>query len=69
MQRVTEHAYRAGASLVTPLFTDDTSVRARFRYANDEAFDVSSDWLMSGVAHAFQGEQRAYSLFLMADNP
>ena len=26
VQRVTEHAYRAGASLVTTLFTDDASV-------------------------------------------
>jgi aminopeptidase len=67
VQRVTEHAYRAGASLVTPLFTDDASVRARFRYAKDEAFDVSIDWLMDGMARAFQ--EGAAGLFLMADNP
>ena len=67
VQRVTEHAYRAGASLVTVFFMDDTSVRARFRYANGEAFDVSSNWLMDGMARAFQ--EGAAGLFLMADNP
>lgn len=67
VQRVTEHAYRAGASLVTTLFTDDASVRARLHYANDASFDVSSDWLMDGMARAFQ--EGAAGLFLMADNP
>lgn len=67
VRRVTEHAYRAGASLVTPLFTEDASVRARFRYGNVEAFDVSIDWLMDGMARAFQ--EGAACLFLMADDP
>jgi aminopeptidase len=67
VQRVTEHAYRAGASLVTTLFTDDASVSARLRSAKDAAFDVSSDWLLDGMARAFQ--EGAACLFLMADNP
>jgi aminopeptidase len=67
IRRVTEHAYRAGASLVTTLYADDVSMLARFRYANGESFDVGSDWLQSGVARAFQ--DGAAGLMLFADNP
>jgi leucyl aminopeptidase (aminopeptidase T) len=40
--RVTERAYRARASLVTTLYTDDVSTRSRFRYVNNESFEVDS---------------------------
>jgi aminopeptidase len=67
VRRVTEHAYQAGASLVTTLYADDVSTRARFRYANSESFDVGTDWLQSGVAQALQ--EGAAGLFLFADDP
>ena len=67
VRRVTEHAYRAGASLVTTLYADDVSTRARFRYANSESFDVGTDWLQTGVARAFQ--EGAAGLYLFADDP
>jgi aminopeptidase len=67
VRRVTEHAYRAGASLVTALYADDVSTRARFRSANNESFDVGSDWLQRGVAQALQ--DGAAALFLFADDP
>jgi aminopeptidase len=38
VRRITEHAYRAGASLVTTFFSDDEATLARFRYASAQAF-------------------------------
>ena len=38
-RRITEQAYRAGASLVTTLYTDDEAALMRYRYAPDESFD------------------------------
>ena len=67
VRRVTEHAYRAGASLVTTVYADDVSTRARFRHAKNGSFDVGADWLQSGVARAFQ--EGAAALFLVADDP
>jgi aminopeptidase len=54
VRRVTDHAYRAGAHLVTTLFTDDEATLSRFRYAPDESFDKAAGWLHSGVAAAFR---------------
>ena len=53
-RRITEHAYRAGATLVTTLFTDDESTLARYQYAPDESFDRAPIWLMDGVAAAYK---------------
>ncbi len=53
-RRVTEQAYRAGASLVTTLFTDEESTLMRFRYAPDESFDRAAEWLQEGVASAYR---------------
>ena len=54
VRRITEHAYRAGGSLVTTLFTDEEATLMRFRYAPDESFDRASDWLQEGLAAAFR---------------
>ena len=51
---ITEHAYRAGAALVTTLFTDEEATLLRFRYAPEESFDRAAEWLHSGVAAAFR---------------
>ena len=67
VRRVTEHAYRAGASLVTAFYTDDESRLARFRYAPDEAFDVASGWLAEGIANAFRGN--AARMAISGDDP
>ena len=53
-RRITEQAYRAGASLVTTLFSDEQSALARFRFAPDDSFDRAADWLHKGVADAFR---------------
>jgi len=54
VRRITEHAYRAGASLVTTFYSDDEATLARFRYARDESFDTAATWLQDGVAQAFR---------------
>jgi aminopeptidase len=53
-RRITEHAYRAGASLVTTLFADDEATLARYRYAPDASFDKAAGWLYDGMGAAFK---------------
>jgi aminopeptidase len=53
-RRITEHAYKAGASLVTALFTDEESVLLRFRYGPDASFDAAPSWLYEGMAQAYR---------------
>jgi aminopeptidase len=54
VRRITEHAYRAGASLVTALYTDDETALMRYRYAPDAAFDHAAKWLYDGMGAAFK---------------
>ena len=54
VRRITEHAYKAGASLVTTLFSDEEATLMRFRHAPDESFDAASGWLYEGMANAFK---------------
>jgi aminopeptidase len=67
VRRVTEHAYRAGASLVTTIYTDDVAALARFIHAPDEAFDVAPAWLFNGMAEAFKSG--AARLAIAGENP
>ncbi len=67
VRRITEHAYKAGASLVTTFYADDESRLARFKYAPDEAFDVASGWLSEGIANAFRGN--AARMSISGENP
>ena len=53
-RRITEHAYKAGASLVTTLFSDEQSALLRFRYAPDASFDAAASWLYEGMAQAYR---------------
>jgi aminopeptidase len=53
-RRITEHAYRAGASLVTTLLSDDVATLLRYRHAPDSSFDKAAGWLYDGVAAAFR---------------
>lgn len=53
VRAVSRAAYRAGASLVTPLIADPEVALARYRHAPDNSFEVAPDWLYSGMAEAF----------------
>jgi aminopeptidase len=67
VRRITEHAYRAGASLVTALLSDDETTLARFRYAPDAAFDTAPGWLFEGMAQAYRAG--AARLAIAGENP
>ena len=54
-RKITEQAYRAGASLVTTIYSDDDAQLMRYRYAPDEAFDKAAAWLYDGMGAAFRG--------------
>ncbi|MGA7887080.1 MAG: aminopeptidase [Acidobacteriaceae bacterium] len=54
VRRITEHAYKAGASLVTALLGDEESALLRFRYGADASFDAASGWLYEGMAAAYR---------------
>src|SRR5690606_2678807 len=66
-RRVVAHAYKAGAGLVTPLFSDDEITLTRYRDAPDASFDRAEAWLYEGVAKAF--EAGAARLAIRGDNP
>ncbi|MGH9738616.1 MAG: aminopeptidase [Candidatus Acidiferrales bacterium] len=53
-RRITEHAYKAGASLVTTLFADEESALIRFRNASDASFDAAPSWLYQAMANAYR---------------
>jgi aminopeptidase len=66
-RRITEHAYRAGATLVTTLFSDDESSLMRYRSAANESFDHAAKWLYEGMAAAFKSG--AARLAIAGGNP
>jgi aminopeptidase len=53
-RRITAHAYRAGASLVTTLLADDAATLLRYRLAPDDSFGKAAGWLYDGMAAAFR---------------
>jgi aminopeptidase len=66
-RRITEHAYRAGAALVTTLFTDEDATLMRYHHAPDESFDRAAKWLYDGMGEAFKsGSAR---LAIAGNNP
>ncbi len=50
---IADEAYKAGAGLVTPIFSDEEIALSRFRFAADGSFDRAPGWLYEGVAKAF----------------
>jgi aminopeptidase len=64
---ITKHAYKAGASLVTTLFTDEESGLLRYRYGADGTFDKAAGWLYEGMAAAYKSG--AARLAITGGNP
>jgi len=54
VRRITEHAYKAGAKLVTTFFSDDATTLARYQYAPDDSFDYAPTWYFDAIASAFK---------------
>ena len=55
VRRITDHAYRAGALLVTTFYSDDPCVLSRFEQAPEASFDYAPVWLQDAIATAFKG--------------
>ena len=64
---IAEHAYKAGAGIVTTLFSDEELTLARYRYAPDFSFDRATGWLYDGIAKAFS--ENAARLAIYAEDP
>jgi len=67
VRRITEHAYKAGALLVTTTYADDEATLARYKFAPDTSFDHAAQWMADGVAAAFKSG--AARLALAGSNP
>ena len=67
VRRITEHAYKAGALLVTTFYADDETVLARYKYAADASFDHAATWMANGIEAAFKSG--AARLALAGANP
>jgi aminopeptidase len=67
VRRIAEHAYKAGAGLVTPIFSDEELTLARYRYGKDASFDRAAGWLHEGAAKAFAANTAR--LAIVGDDP
>jgi aminopeptidase len=67
VRRITEHAYKAGAGLVTTFYSDEEATLMRYRNAPDDSFDRSPSWLYDGMAQAFSANTAR--LAVAGDNP
>jgi aminopeptidase len=68
VRRITSHAYRAGATLVTTLYGDEVTTLMRFKEARDASFDAAPTWLFNGMAEAFRDGNCA-RLAIIGDDP
>src|SRR6478752_7864719 len=55
VRRIAEHAYKAGAGLVTTFLSDEELTLSRDRFGHDLSFDRAAGWLYEGMAKAFSG--------------
>jgi aminopeptidase len=67
VRRIAEHAYRAGAGLVTPILSDEAVTLSRYRFGRDESFDRAAGWLYEGMSKAFAANTAR--LAIVGDNP
>jgi len=67
LRRIAVAAYKAGASVVTPILSDEAITRARYMHAADNSFDAAPDWLFAGMGQAY--EANAARLHVSSENP
>src|SRR6202163_3759210 len=67
VRKIAEHAYRAGAGLVTPILSDEAVTLSRYRFAPDDSFDRAAGWLYEGMSKAFAANTAR--LAIVGDNP
>ena len=67
VRKICEHAYKEGANIVTPLFSDSDITLSRFKYAQDESFDQAANWLYNGMGEAF--DNNTARMAIAGDDP
>ena len=67
VRKIVVHAYKAGANLVTPLFSDPEITLARYEHAPDSSFDHAASWLYKGMGEAF--DSNTARLAIVGDDP
>src|ERR1700722_6505296 len=67
VRKIAEHAYKAGAGLVTPILSDEAVTLARYRFGQDGGFDRAAGWLYEGMSKAFPDNPAR--LAIVGDNP
>ncbi|OLY46314.1 aminopeptidase [Bartonella apis] len=67
VRRIAYHAYKAGAGVVTPIFSDEEMTLSRFKDAHEKSFDKAASWLYEGMARAYANG--AARLAIAGDNP
>jgi aminopeptidase len=67
VRRLAYHAYKAGAGIVTPLYTDPEVVLARYQHAPKDSFEKVTDWVFEGMAVAF--DNNTARLAVVGDDP
>ncbi|VAW20820.1 Aminopeptidase S (Leu, Val, Phe, Tyr preference) [hydrothermal vent metagenome] len=64
---VTKEAYKAGAGLVTALFSDQEMTLIRYQHGHEDSFDKAAGWLYDGMGKAF--DNNAARLAISGENP
>ena len=67
VRKITEHAYKEGAGIVTTLFSDPELTLSRYKYADDDSFSVATNWLYKGMGDAF--DNNTARLAIAGDDP
>ena len=67
VRRIAAAAYKAGASLVTPILSDEEITRARYLHGHDVTFDAAAGWLYQGMGQAY--DANAARLHVSSENP
>ena len=67
VRKIVEHAYKEGAHIVTPLFTDSDITLSRFKHAPTESFDHAANWLFNGMGEAF--DNNTARMAIAGDDP
>ena len=67
VRRITDYAYKSGAGVVTPIFSDPEMVLSRYRNALDTSFDQAANWLYDGLGAAF--DNNTARLAIVGDDP
>ena len=67
VRKIAEHAYKAGAGLVTPILSDEAVTLSRYRFGRGDGFDRAAGWLYEGMSKAFAANTAR--LAIVGDDP